>query len=90
MNTFYKTIAAAIQRRLAKTLDNELMNTQYGFRRDRSTKDALFVAKCMIAYAERAGMKGLMVLLDREKPFDKYRMSGFSSHQKASKSQKRF
>ena len=55
LNTFYKIIAAAIQRRLASTLDSKLMNTQYGFRKDRSTTDALFVAKRMIEYAERAG-----------------------------------
>ena len=53
LNTFYKIIAAAIQRRLAKTLDSKLMNTQYGFRKDRSTKDALFVGKRMMEYAER-------------------------------------
>ena len=33
LNTFYKIIAAAIQRRLASALDKKLMNTQYGFRK---------------------------------------------------------
>ena len=47
------------------------MNTQYGFTRDRSTTDALFVAKRRIEYAERADMKRLMVVLDWEKAFDK-------------------
>ena len=48
------------------------MNTQYGFRKYRSTKDAaILVAKRMIENTERAGMKGLMILLDREKAFDK-------------------
>ena len=46
------------------------MSTQYGFTRDRSTTDALFVAKRMIEYAERADMKKLMVVLDWEKAFD--------------------
>ena len=45
LNTFYKIIAAALQRRLAGTLDHLLMKTQYGFRKNRSTIDALFVAK---------------------------------------------
>ena len=80
LNAFYKMIAAAIQRGLAKTLDIKLMNTQYGFRKDRSTKDALFVAKCMIEYAGRAGMKGLMILLYREKAFDKISHEWLLSH----------
>ena len=71
LNSFYKIVAAAIQRRLADKLDSKLMNTQYGFRKNRSTADALFVAKRMMEYAERAGQKGLMILLDWEKAFDK-------------------
>ena len=54
LNTFYKIIATAIQRRLAGTLDNPIMNNQYGFRKNRSTTDALFVATRMQEYTERA------------------------------------
>ena len=47
------------------------MKTQYGFRRNRSTIDALFIARRLQDYAERKGQKGLMLLLDWEKAFDK-------------------
>ena len=71
LNTFYKIIATAVQRRLANTLDHLLMKTQYGFRKNRSTVDALFVAKRMQDYAERPRQAGMMILLDWEKAFDK-------------------
>ena len=71
LSTFYKTIADAIERRLETTLDKLLMNTQYGFRKSRSTLDALFVAKRMQEYSERAGQTGMTILLDWEKAFDK-------------------
>ena len=45
LNTYDKIIAAAIQRRLAKALDPLLSKTQYGFRGNRSTIDAVFVAR---------------------------------------------
>ena len=64
LNSFYKIVAAAIQRRLAGSLDTLLMKTQYGFRKNRSTADGLFVAKRMQEYAERSGGKGLMILLE--------------------------
>ena len=71
LNTFYKIIAAAMPRRLASSLDHLLMKTQYGFRKNKSTINALFVAKRMQEYAERAGHQGMMILLDWEKAFDK-------------------
>lgn len=71
LNTFYKIIAAALQRRLAGTLDHLLMKTQYGFRQHRSTIDALFVAKRLQEYAERTGQPGMMILPAWEKACDK-------------------
>ena len=47
------------------------MNTQYGYRKNRSTSDALGVAKRTIELAERAGQKGLKIPLDWEKAFDR-------------------
>ena len=47
------------------------MKTQYGFRKNRSIADGLFVAKRMMEYAGRPGGKELMLLLDRENTFDK-------------------
>ena len=64
LNTSYKIIAAAIQRRLAKALDPLISKTQYGFRGNRSTIDAVFIARRLQEYADRTGQKGLMLLLD--------------------------
>ena len=47
------------------------MKTQYGFRGQRSTIDAIFITRRLQEYAERRGNKGLMLLLDWEKAFDK-------------------
>ena len=60
-----------MQRRLASALDKLIMKTQFGFRSGRSTVDALFIARRLQEYAERRGQKGLMLLLDWEKAFDK-------------------
>ena len=72
-------MAAAIQRRLAGTLDDKL-NTQFGFGKNRSTADALFDAKRMMECAEITGQKGLMMLLGWEKAFDKSHTNGYSKH----------
>ena len=47
------------------------MKTQYGFRKGRSTVDAVFIARRIQEHAERTGRTGLMLLLDWEKAFDK-------------------
>ena len=71
LNTYYKIIAGAVQRRLAKALDKLLTKTQFGFREKRSTVDAIFIARRIQELAERRGDTGLMLLLDWEKAFDK-------------------
>ena len=71
LNTYYKIIASCIQNRLAEALDKKLMKTQYGFREQKSTIDAIFITRRLQEYAERRGNKGLMLLLDWEKAFDK-------------------
>ena len=45
LNVFYKVYAALLQRRLARAHDHHLRTTQYGFRRDRSTRDPLFILR---------------------------------------------
>ena len=47
------------------------MDTQYGFRREKSTLHALHIARRIQEYAEKAGLPGTMVFLDWEKAFDK-------------------
>ena len=58
LNTFYKITAAGVQRRLAHALDEKLMKTQYGFRKGRSTVDAVFIARRIQEHAERTGRAG--------------------------------
>ena len=71
LNSFYKIIAAVIKGRLEAVVDKNLMATQYGFRKQKSTIDALFIARRIQEFAERGGWPGTLVLLDWEKAFDK-------------------
>ena len=57
LNTCYKIIAAAMQKRLASALDKLIMKTQFGFRSGRSTVHALFIARRLQEYAERRGQQ---------------------------------
>merc|ERR1712086_1143776 len=41
LNSMYKIYTGIIQKRLAKTLDKHLSKTQFGFRKDKSTADAV-------------------------------------------------
>ena len=70
LSAFYKIIAAVIQQRLAATLEPLIMKTQFGFRTGKGTSHALFIARRLQEFAERAGWPGLLVLLDWEKAFD--------------------
>ena len=45
--------------------------TQYGFRRARSTAQAIFLARRLMDMSERQGTNLAMILLDWEKAFDK-------------------
>ena len=47
------------------------MKTQCGFRGDKSTTHAIFITRRLQEYAKRRGSKGLMILFDWEKAFDK-------------------
>ena len=73
LNTFYKIVAAAIKIRLEEGLEEKIANTQFGFRKGKSTTHAMFVARRIQEYAERAGLPGTMIFLDWEKAFDKIR-----------------
>ena len=71
LNSFYKIIAAVIKKRLEAAVESQLMTTQYGSRKNKSTTHALFIARRIQEFAERAGLPGTLVLLDWEKAFDK-------------------
>ena len=45
--------------------------TQYGFRHDRSTSQAIFLARRLLDISEQQGSNLTLILLDWEKAFDK-------------------
>ena len=66
----YKIFAAIIQRRLAEKLDRHLQRTQYGFRRNKNTAQAVHIIRRIIDLTEKSGAGASLVLLDWEKAFD--------------------
>ena len=62
-----------LQKRVEKGLDESLQRTQYGFRKNRSTGDAIQCIRSLIDYAEQTGECTILLLLDWEKAFDKVR-----------------
>ena len=72
----YKIFAAIVQTRLAKTLDKHLQKTQFGFRKDKSTADAIHLIRRMTEQGQQTRNKIHMVLLDWEKAFDKVDREG--------------
>ena len=70
LNSVYKILAAIIQQRLERKLDEKLQKTQFGFRKNRSTADAIHCIRRVIDKGEMTQSKTLLVLLDWEKAFD--------------------
>ena len=71
LNSIYKIYAGIIQKRLAKTLDKHLSKTQFGFRKDKSTGDAIQLVRRAAEHGQGTHNILHMVLLDWEKAFDK-------------------
>ena len=71
LQTFYKLLAGMIKNRLSVSLEPWIQKTQYGFRPQKSTSQALFLARRLLDIAERQGTNMTLVLLDWEKAFDK-------------------
>lgn len=71
LQTFYKIIASLIKERIAATIDVNITKTQYGFRRKKSTAQAIYLARRLLDISEVEGTNLTMVLLDWEKAFDK-------------------
>lgn len=71
LNSIYKLYTAIIQERLADCIDPYLQDTQYGFRKHRSTTTPLHAVRAAASWMERTGFKTLIVCLDWEKAFDK-------------------
>ena len=77
LNSMYKIFASVLQKRLAATTEENLQPTQFGFRRKKSTADALHCVRRVIDKGEMTNTKTLLVLLDWEKAFDKVSLAYF-------------
>ena len=71
LNSCYKILAALVKERLDIGLDTWISSTQYGFRKKRSTTQAIYIARRLQDLAEKSNTKSTLVLLDWEKAFDK-------------------
>ena len=71
LNTTYKVYAAMLQERLANKYDGQLRNTQYGFRRERSTAQPLFILRRLQDYSARTGVPFHCLFIDWKQAFDK-------------------
>ena len=76
LNSIYKLFTAIIQKRLANKLDEHLQKTQYGFRKNKSTADAIHIIRRITEYGQQTNNRLHMVLLDWEKAFDKVDREG--------------
>ena len=56
---------------MLKKADDKIRNTQFGFRKNRSTQQPLFAIRRLMDYIEAGQEKCAIVLLDWEKAFDK-------------------
>jgi hypothetical protein len=79
LNTMYKIFAAIVQNRLADKLDKHLQRTQFGFRKNRSTAQALQCIRRVADHGEQTNTKTIMLLLGWEEAFDKVTRHGLFS-----------
>ena len=76
LNATYKIFASIIQTRLEDKIEDHLQETQFGFRKQKGTADALNCIRRIIEKGEMTGTKTILMLLDWEKAFDKVRKNG--------------
>ena len=76
-NAVYKIFTSIIQKRMARAMDHVLQKTQYGFRKERSTADAIYLIRRIIEQGEKSNPNKSpalkFVTLDWEKAFDSVR-----------------
>ena len=61
---------------MADNLEEKIWKTQYGFRKGRSTAQALFIARRILENAEAGTQPIILTFLDWEKAFDKIDQDG--------------
>eukprot|EP00971_Amphidinium_carterae_P274262 5442890-Amphidinium_carterae.1 len=70
LNTLYKVCAKLVLNRLTHALDDYLSNLQFGFRRGKSTANAIFILRRVQDIYERMGQSVYFLALDYTKAFD--------------------
>ena len=72
LDTCYKLYERILQRRIADAVDCSIRKTQYGFRKGRSTVNALFILRRLLEWVQnhKDGMF-YMLFLEWEKAFDR-------------------
>ena len=71
LNTLHKVFATLLKSREAERSDEHLQKTQFGFRKDKGTADAIHLIKRVIEYGESTKNQLHLLLSDWEKTFDK-------------------
>ena len=64
---------------MADAIDHQMLGTQYGFRKARSTQHAIHLIRRILEIGESTSSKLILVLLDWEKAFDKLTREGLFS-----------
>ena len=64
LSSIYKIIASIVQKRIAEKLDGKLQRTQYGFRKEKSTAQAIHIIRRIRDIGERANEEMHLILID--------------------------
>ena len=67
LNGAYNILAAITPKRISSKIDQVIQKTQFGFRANISTSQALYIARRLQDLAEQSGQGMVMCFLDREK-----------------------
>ena len=67
LNTLYNIYASILQKRLANGIEDRIWETQFGFRKKKSTSQPLFITRRLQDQAEITGNKLFLIFLDWEK-----------------------
>ena len=71
VNVAYKLLAVIIHVRLYEIIDDRISKTQFGFRKNTSTAQPLFIYRRIQELQEESGLSFHTLLLDWETAFDK-------------------
>ena len=69
LDSLYKIYASLIQIRLSAGIDKFIMKTQFGFRKHKSTAQAMYLARRVLDLGEQGTEEVTLLLLDWEKAF---------------------